>query len=211
MKKFAAILLCLVMVFSLTACSSEKDALVGSWEGSFDMTGIMNDAMTAGDPEMAQFVAISDFTLNYTITFGEDDTYSMSADRTVLEATFARAMEEVKTGLYTYVEYLLEQEGVEMSVEEFLTASNMSIDEMMAEAFSEEYINEMVDSIAMKGTFDAKDGKLFLSESYDTVPDPEYYEYYTLEGDTLTIDQGSAQETGEFESLIYPMVLTKVG
>jgi len=210
MKRVLSATLCLLMVLSLAACSSEKDALVGSWQGEYDMASILNESMTAGDPEMAQFLNVSRFSLNYTITFGEDGSYQMSVDRKALEEAFWQAMEEIETGIYDYFAYFLDSEGIEMDVESFLALGNTSVDEMLAESFTEDYLDEIVLSMAMSGNFDARDGKLFLSDGPETSPDPEYFEYYTLEGDTLTIDRGSAQEVTEFDALIYPMVLTRM-
>lgn len=212
MKKTMAMLLCVLLAFSvmLTGCANEKDALIGTWRGSVDLVQFLNEGLSSVDPELGEYLRVSEFKMVYNLTFNEDGTYTMGADRDAVREAFDAVMKEMEVGLTEYLEYILNAQGLDMSVEEFMALSGLSMDALMEEAFTEDMMEEIASSMDMQGKFDAKDGKLYMSESLDTVPDTNVFEYYKLEGVTLTIDEGTQGEDRELMEFIYPMVLTKV-
>ena len=237
MKKAAALLLVLAMVFSLCACG--KSELVGTWQGRLDMTEQVRqevdqtmaqmESLVSGDRELPQMSDYLDnIILTYTIAFNEDGTYISEVDQAGIDAM----AETMKVGLADYVRQLffvllcetLEQMGVTQelnSVEELETFLGISMDEAISESLGmtlDEYMDMMVDegfqeSIASEGlsgvgNFKNKDGKLYMSDGLDYQVDPAYYETYELDGDTLTINVGTA--TVEGNESFYPLVLHKV-
>lgn len=213
MKKKLVSILCIVMLFALvlSGCSNEKDALIGEWEGKLDVTDYINDILVAEDELMGQYVEIRDFSIIYTISFNEDDTYSLDVDKRAFDDTVDNMIDDVVAGLMDYLEDMIEAEGLNMTVDELMELSGISMDALLEESFPADSFDEIVEALEMEGYFDVDDGKLLLSESLSTKPDPNVYERYTLEGDTLTIDEGTA-EVEEIDGFdVYPMVLKKIG
>ena len=239
MKKAAALLLVLAMVFSLCACG--KSELVGTWEGRVDMTEL---ALSEVDEAMAQLGSslsggrelplvtdyVESLTIRYTMVFNEDGTYSTQVTQEDIDAM----AETMKTGFGGYLRQLyfvllcetLYQMGVtqEMNtVEDLENFLGLTMDEAIYEALGmdmEEYIDVLVDEsfsasispedLSSSGNFKNKDGKLYLSDGLEYQVDPAYYDLYELEGDTLTLNFGTAPEGDEESELFYPLVLHKV-
>ena len=210
MRKNIAMLLCLVMVLSvaLCGCSSEADALVGTWTATIDLADALNEELAA-DEEIGPYIQVSSFSLVYTMTFTSEDTYSMTVDETALSGEFEAMKAEVEAGLYSYLDAMIEAEGLSMTADELLALSNMSMADLLDEALSEDMITGLVDELNMEGNFEAKDGKLFLSDGLEYSVDQTMYELYTLAGSTLTIDAGTASGADEMSQYIFPMVFTK--
>ena len=93
----------------------------------------------------------------------------------------------MKSGVITYFEDFLEQQAAEnditveefleamevSSVEEFLTANGMDLDDM----FDTELLLSAFDAVESSGTYEAKDGELRLTSSADNSIDIESYEF----------------------------------
>ena len=214
MKKRLVSVLCIVLLVTLvlSGCGkSEKDALIGKWNGVMDATDYLNQVMGAEDPVVGQYMQVSDFSIRYVITFNEDDTYSLKVDRAAFDVTVDNLMDEIEAGVMAYLEDEIKNAGLDMTVDELLEASGISIDALMEESFPDGVFDDVIESMEMEGKFKVDDGKLMLSESLSTIPDPAVYERYTLDGDKLTIEQGTA-EVDEVEGFnVYPMVLKKAG
>lgn len=214
MKKRIAMVLCLVMALSAVLCgcgASEKDALIGSWTGTMDLAEAVNAGFVEGlgtdAADMAEYLTIENLNVTMTMTFNEDDTYSLVVDEAALEEAMLGMMDEIAAGMVEYFEALLEAEGLDMTVEELLAYSGMSIDTLSEELYAAVATEDMFGDLNSEGNFKVSDGKLYLSDGLDYAVDETIYELYTVEGNTLTIDKGTA--TDEYEDYIYPMVFTK--
>ena len=94
MRKSAAFVVSLSLLCAiLLACSGcggdkDKESLVGEWETTLDLTDMMNDEMKAGmggDEELMSYFTLSDFTVTLTLTFRDDDSYTLAADQASME------------------------------------------------------------------------------------------------------------------------------
>lgn len=213
MKKRIALLLCLVLALSafLCGCGSEKDALIGSWTGDMDLTEAVNSAIVEGlgaeDADMAEYLTVDELKITMTMTFNKDDTYSLVVDEAAMEAAMRGMMDDMAAGMVEYFEVLLEAEGLDMTVEELLAYSGLSVETLAEEMYNSMGAEDMFSDLNSEGNFKVSEGKLFLSDGLDYAVDLAIYETYTVENNTLTIDKGTA--TDDYEDYIYPMVFTK--
>ena len=208
-KRISLILiLMLVLMMSLTGCAAEKDKLLGTWKGSFDLSDAINTEITAQDEELGKYLTLEGFTIEITVTFNKDDTYSMSADNSQADVLMESLLTQMEEGLKLYFEDMLKAEGINMSIDEFLAAMGISISDLLKESLPDNLMTEMLTELERSGKFAVDDGKIFLSESLDSEVDKSIYEIYTIEGNTLTIDAGTALSEDELN--IYPMVFQKV-
>lgn len=210
-KRIISVVLMLAMLLCLTACSGgDEKKLVGTWESRMDLADQINTEM-ALDEMSAQYLEFDSFELLVCMKFNSDGTYSMYADLDSAEAALEDARAHLADGMVEYLEMLmLEQMGIEMSAEDILAASNMTMDDMIAEILPDSMAQELVDEIAQEGNFEARDGKLYTSAGLAYAVDPEIYETYVLNGSTLTIT-GFVGEGSEDSVNVYPMVFNKVG
>lgn len=213
MKKLRSIVMVVVLVLLLGGCgASEKDALVGAWKAELDLTDIFNTSMTRVSAEdMAEYLKVEAFSVAVTLTFREDDTYSMKVDEAALNETMQNIRSDIQAGMERYLVDLVAAEGVEMSLEEILTLSGLSMSDLMDEIITPELTASVVENINAQGKFEAEGGKLYLSAGLQFAVDKNIYEPYRMEGTTLTLlEIVSDEAVDNFTSAMYPMIFQKI-
>lgn len=199
MKKWIALLLSLVLAIGMLAgCGNSKgDSIVGTWEAEVDFAEFLTESMASELGEMASYFEFKDLTLKLVLTFDEDGAYTLSGDKASAEKLFDKLIEQLKPGMVSYLEDQLKAAGAEMSVEDMLAASGMTIDSLMEQSFSDDMIDEMIAEMESDGEYEIKDGMLYL--------DGDECEY-ELKGDSLTIDT----DDGGDVAFMFPLKLKKV-
>ena len=208
-KRIVSVVLLLAMLLALTACGGgDADKLVGTWKCEMDLAEQINAEMGL-DAETAEYLNFDSFEIVVFMEFNKDGTYSMYADMDALEESLDAAVADFSDGMAQYLEAMIyAQTGVEMTAEEILAASGMTMDDMMAEAFPDDMAEDIAEGMTMEGKFEAKDGKLFTSAGMDYNVDPEVYETYELDGNTLTIT-GYVGDDADDVFGVYPLVFKK--
>jgi hypothetical protein len=191
--------------------NGDKAKLVGKWKCEKNMAKFFNDGIASGDPSLAEYIALDDFTIVVYMEFYEDDTYAIYADEDSVEDAIELMKEELVEDLSRYLEEtILESTGLSLPVEQILEMAGLTMDGLMAEIVTDELVDEMVDGIASKGKFKAEDGKLFTSAGLEYEVDPAVYETYTLEDDVLTLLEYVGGEEDAPDEAVYPMVFKKL-
>ena len=216
MKKYlfsalAALLLISVLI-GMTGCSSEADALVGSWEGEVNYARYFNEGIVvAAGEELAQYWMVEDFSLTLVMTFRADGTYSMTVDQIKLEDTIANLKTKLTKGLTDYMRDLIEASGSEMTVDEFMSTLDISVDELIDQTLGDQMINAMVADCTFEGNYEVKDGKLYTSAGLDFSIDKNVYEVYEITQNTLTLmSLVSSGDTARLDAELYPITLIRV-
>jgi predicted small secreted protein len=189
-----------------SAGAAQEITVVGSWSAEIDMTQFINDSM-GQDSEMAQFLTLENIKVRYNAEFKEDGTYAMSGDLASAQAVIESVKEQMKPALYSYFEYMIKQEGMDMTVDELLKSSGMTMDELvdsMDEALTPE---SLISGMEMAGNYLYEDGKLAMSSSPEEKADMKDYESVTLTADTLTFT-GENMDVSGFAGL-YPIVFQR--
>lgn len=215
MKKTITTVLAVVMVFAMmtmfTGCGNDNSTLIGTWKADVNLASTVNKNL--GDlGEMAEYLTLENFNVTMVLTFKSDDTFHMTIDEASVETAFSGLMEDLEAGVMRMMEDELAELGLDMTVEEMLAASGMSIDSLMEEAFAaldqEELIKSVVEESTSEGKFLAKDGKLCMSAGLEYNVDPACYEVYTLQDDTLTLVENVGDDTMDLTDM-YPLVFKK--
>ena len=212
MKKNVMRLLCLIMtlsmLFLLGGCgATDAEKLVGTWNATVDLTDLLNEEITTGDETMDAYFKISDFTLVVTLTFNADGTYTMGVDENSLNTAMELVLADIKDGMYEYFEDVLAEAGLEMTVDELLEQSDVDLDALMDEAFSNAMGDEVLEGLSSSGNYEARDSKLYLSDGVEYAIDEEIYDTYTLDGKVLTFLEASYDNT---MTELYPLTFEKV-
>lgn len=212
-KRILALVLALVLVLCLTACSGGGDSkkFVGKWCYALDLTDMMNSSLAAElDPTMAPYLTIQNCSVNVYAQFNEDGTYSMYVEERELTDTMDKLVADVVDGMGEYlVDYVYQETGMEMTLEEILEMLGMSMDDLTAGFDMSDVIDEMIAGVRQEGNYEAKDGKLFTSKGLNYDIDPNVYETYELGDNTITITGFVGGEAPEFN--VYPMEFYKIG
>ena len=228
MKKLIALMLALLMTFSLVGCSSGPE-LLGTYEGTFDITELIitefDNSTGLNDPSISLDNYMDKFEIKVIFEFKEDGTYVQKLDSASLNAS----METLKSATLLFMDdlmlkTLIEQlapYGYDLQTKEDVAALlGTSWDGIFSQTMgmsAEEFISELIDGLAAElmaeetlaeGKYKAEDGKLYTSLSVDEDYLEEAYETYEIDGNTVTITGGVNVE--ENELLSYPIVLKKI-
>ena len=213
MKKVLCILLvlalCAAMLTAFTGCGNEADKLVGTWKAEVDLAAMINEELAA-DPALAEHFNISSFCVTLTMTFNEDGTYASGIDGDSVMAAMEGLIADLETGIYAMFEAELEAAGLDMSVEDLMALSGVSMDDVLGEmtyTLESGLVEQVVAESAMEGNYEVKGDKLFQSEGMEYAIDPAVYEVFELDGNTLTLVEYVGDDTGISE--VYPITFTK--
>ncbi len=215
MKKRIAMILALVIVASLAlvGCGkggNDKDALVGTWSGKVDITGIFNDEIMASLGSDAEGLeGYKDLAMTINLDLKADDTYTMAMD----EAGTTELMESIKAQtkdiLLAYMEKMIKDMGVDMTVEEAMEAAGISVDELLDAMFGADGLDAADLMEEISGKYMVKGGEIYLGEGSDepedVIPNP-----YKLDGNKLTIEADKLSDGDEVAEFMFPLVLEKV-
>lgn len=208
MKKTIALLLAMVMLTGLLAGCGGDNAIVGTWEVKLELVEQMQKEID--ELGMGDYLSLDSYSAVLRFTFNDDGTYSYEADRGSLEQSLEGMKQALRDGLIAYADEMIAEQGLEgVTAEEVYEATGTSLDELIDQAYTEEDLDGVVEDLSAEGNYKTKDGKLYLSDGLDHIPDDEIYYNYTIEGDTLTLVDGVGEDE-EFSGM-FPMILKKIG
>ena len=211
-RTVVSVLVIASMAFGLASCggSGDKEKFVGTWNTNVDLTDFVNEQVQAGldavGADAAEYFNLGEFGFMLDFTFNSDDTYSIAVDEDSLNSSVESVKNSFKDGFTAYVENMITTTGVDMTVDEMLALSGTSMDEVVDAGFSDEIINGMIEEFEINGKWDARDGKLYTSESVNADIDESSYDLYEINGDSikLSLPEGQEDELG-----VFPLVLKK--
>lgn len=209
-NRWLALLLTLLLVFSLSGCGAKKEevanVLIGSWSMECDFSESMSAEMS---PEFAGMETT--FKVKVIFTFAEDSTFKMYVDR----EAFAESVNGWLDDFATY--------GTELMYTEFegkgLTRADAAL------IFEEEYgcgiteylydtakaqldLDSMMNEMMSEGVYETEDDRLYMTTG--NAVDENQYVIFTVEGNTLTLNLPEGAETeAAIPGAEYPFVLTK--
>ena len=229
-KKFAALLLALLMMLTLCACGGKKNELLGTWTGEMDMASTLIETVDAGlGVEMPEYQLqsfgdyLGKLPLRVTLELKEDGTYLQYMDEASVEEAKQRVFDSTMQFYYdifpVVINAELQKSGLDVdvsTVEKLEEVLGMDFDELIEQTLGmdmESYVHSVLaedsfDSLLEKeeGKYKVEEGKLFLSSGLDYDVDPESYHPYTLKDGVLTLEVNTTIED-EAEKKIYPITL----
>ena len=161
MKKTVAVVLCGMLLLSMLAGCVEKDPLVGTWEGELDFSPMVNATMVSTGTNMEKYFTFTDLTVKVTMTFQEDKRCTLSIDRDGFDAMLEKLKSQVSTGIVGVLEDLLEGNGAEMTVQEYLDLSGMDLDMLIDSTLNVVITEQTLKELELEGLYQTEEGKLF--------------------------------------------------
>lgn len=204
LTKLIATLMAMVLLLSLCGCGDESKKVVGKWAYDIDLQDMIMEEM--GSEEFADFKS----TLPVTLYFDFQDGGKL--ELTIDEDAFLDAYDNWLGDFCSFAADYLYQTGADsgMTKEDVDSmfggnAEDYFRDMMNQEVNAEDLVKEMKNS----GVWEAKGGKLYISEG-DKI-EANTYDNYKIDGDTmtLTLPEGAKQEE-LIPGMEYPITLKKV-
>ena len=156
MKKLFAVLLTLAMLLGLAACGTSggngggEVTIVGTWEGTMDMTAAMAAATQMEFDEPLK--------MGMTFTFNEDGTYSTTVDKDSLK-------DMMDTLVDVMIELIVSMSGdPDMDLEAELAKEGMTMAEFKEQLMGEMNIEDMLGETDETGYYKYEDGKFYTAE-----------------------------------------------
>lgn len=216
LKRSAAILLAVLCVLSLTACSvlnsitgifGGDSSIVGTWKYPLSMKSVMEQmAESAEDEEAAMYDvmagAMDGVNFDLYFEFDAEGNYNYYTD----EESGKQAVEKMKENLIAVLPDLFEAMGVEKSDYESYLTSMGTTEEELAASLAESLDSSDFTDLSGSGTYKTEDGKLFMDDDSDN--------YITIElkdGKLIfTGFVGDADSIEDFPEWLFPMTFSKV-
>ena len=202
--------LCTVLGVIGAIISNDTSRFYGNWTATYDYSDVLNEALKSSDEETASFVNIEDFTFDFKFEFNDDNTYKLYIDEASIDESYNKFCEEYKKGFKKYLNSILDDRDINVSVDEFISMTGIDLDEKIAEVLDKEKFKEGFKDFGGNGNFKADNGKLFLSDSKEHLVDEEVYEEYFFEDDNMFTLLDSSELTDDtLEEHIYPLTFVK--
>ena len=197
MKKLFAILLTLAMLLGLAACGSSggngggKVTIVGTWEGSVDISSAMGTLLQT---ELDTSLPIS-----MTLTFKEDGTYTSAIDEDSIENMMDSMVDLA-------IEMAIAMSGdPDMDLEAELAKEGMTMEDFKEQLMGEMNIEDMLGETETSGYYKHEDGKLYMvdeKEDLEEAIEENECTIITLTANKLTMVD--AEQDGEKMSEVMP-------
>ena len=221
MKRTISALLVLVMLLScslsLTGCNSAQKKIIGTWQADINYASAINAGISSvkDADKMAKYIEFDEFMLKTTFTFFADGTYQVELDSLSVFNAVHGIRDHVAAGMLQYIKDLIQQQGLSMSVNEYLAKIGLDRFSLGESIITDRALSEMADSLSKgsTGLYRVKDGKLYVTTDTNTELTEDNYDTFTIDGDTLTLHECHCQQEAGFENIsqtIYPIVLNRV-
>ena len=181
----------LLMLLVLGSCGGSSPTLTGEWKAELDLADTFNEAFANYSEGDANSVLLrsGSFPITLQANFREDGTYTMTLDRDSVDAALMQLRRDLSPAVEARIRGELQAAGSDMTVEEYLASSNLSLNDLMNDLISVGLSEDLAAELESQGTYTARDGVLRLvpdARSDGSVPDP-MEDTYTLEGGLLTL------------------------
>lgn len=227
MRKAAALLMVLAMVFALAGCG--KSDVVGTWQADLDMTDLLAESVDAamGDMDISFRDYVDAFNVRIITEFKEDGTYVQTADEAAFNAVMAALRPAIIEFYYDYLVYAFAESFAQMGATEDLSSREaleafmgMNLDEAIQETMNmsmEDVVDMVLSELTLEnltggeavaeGKYKTSGGKLYMSAGLDYNVDPSCYEKYEIKDGVMTITEGEGMTEEHFS---YPYTMVKI-
>lgn len=205
--------LCLIvsLVLTLSACGDGGN-FIGKWKTTVDLSELINTSIATEDAEMAKYLRVDGFAVDWSFTFNKDGTYASETDDASAEKATENLRKSLEDGMYNYLKSVIQDRGAGISVEEALEASGQSMEQLMDEMMESFDMDAILADMNVKGKFLAEKGVLYTSRNLNEDVDRLTGDYYKFDGKKLVLTgpMGTDGDADESMNAIYPITFEKV-
>lgn len=194
---------------NITITGIATESIIGTWASTVDFTEMLKASMAA-DPTVAEFFSFSSFVLDITITFDAEGVCTLTIDEESAKVALETIAQEMLDGMLKMIDELLKQQGVDMTAEDYLAATGMSMDDLREQLSAELDVEDMIDELSQENTYEIRDGKLYIADADGNMTE-EDASSFTLADGVLTIEASEEAAEEEAAAYMFPLVLNRVG
>lgn len=195
---------------NITLSGTATESIVGTWAGTADFTEMFAKEFAA-DPATAEYFTVSSFKLDLTMEFDAEGICTLTVDEESAKAAMDTLAKELVDGMVKMLDDMLKQQGVNMSTEDYLTLSGITLEDLTAQLTSEMQVEDMLKELENKSNYHLQDGKLWISDDLDSQADADDACPYTLAEGVLTIEAPAEAAEEDAAAYLFPLVLNRVG
>ena len=202
------IVLTVSMVLSLGGCF-RKNPFLGRWEAEMDFTEVYNNSL--GDVEAAKYLKLDELEFKVIYTFDKDGTYKTEPDILECNETIREVKARLRKGMEEYLKAEAAKQGIAyMGVDEILSYSNTTMDEMMETMYKEAKFENIVETLKCEGKYTVVGNKLSTTESLDQeIKDGGYELFEVIDDDEIKLTIPEDEVPDELIG-VYPIILEKI-
>lgn len=190
MKRMGALLLALLLAWSLTACGSQANQLPGSWELRYDVAAQADESFARGFG--AELHTEAPLELVWALTLQEDGSFRLELDREETERSIQSYLQVLQPTLVEFVyQSMAELDMSRQEVDEAMAAEDTTVEQYVAGALSSTDLMEELLGFgdgSRSGYYRLRSGSLELSET------PDFAECDSV---TCRVDEDSMSWSGE--------------
>ena len=149
-------------------------------------------------------------TMSVVMTFTEEGETTLAIDKDSVNDLMDSLLEQMKGGMNTMLQDLLDSYQIDMTVDEYLQASGTTLDELLEDSMDTAMSDDLFEELEQEGYYSIEDGLLFIADEKDEKMADDEANPYTIEDGVLTIEVSEEDEDAEYASFMFPMVLTRV-
>lgn len=190
----------------ITIGAEVQESLIGTWTGSIDITDFLNAKMEAAGA--GAYFQFADLALKVTMTFTDDGTCTLAVDEAAIPALTDSIKEQMMGGVEKLLKEQLAANNIDMTVEEALAQSGMTMEEVVEQAAENAQLTNAFSGIEKETRYLAKAGLLYMDEDPESLPDSGASPYKLSNG-TLTIRVSQDDEDSEYAPVAFPLVLKR--
>lgn len=191
----------------LAISGTATESIIGKWEAAtHDVTAMLNDYVTKADPSTAKYFNFTNLTLDITMEFTAEGTCKIEPSQDSSTAFIQAVTEGTIAGMNKMLEDMLASQNINLTVEQFLAFTGVSMEDMIKEAMRSVKPEEMLGELTGTSNYKVEDGKLYTSENAAST-DYKDVNPYTVKDGVLTIE-GILGDSEQAEALKYFFPLT---
>lgn len=230
LSKLLALLLALVMVFSLAACGADgedkentddtgsavvdnndekqepsaEEMIAGEWQSRFDLSDAMNLMMAASMGDIS-LIPNTEVYMDLTFKFADEKfVMTMAVDQDSIEAYMAALADNMVDYMYTaYEAQGVTKDVLDAQIEDAYGMTMKEYVNAMMEESLEGALDEMnYEAEAVYYRVDAESGRIYVAEEKSNLEDSKEYMEYTVTQDALTVTNFVEENAEETVSLL---------
>lgn len=204
----AALLLCAVMLLTLTSClNAESKKFIGTWESEFDIAEYINAAISETMGEYAEYYHTDSLVMVLRISYYDDGMYIMTVDSELFAKECAKLVPAFTEGVRKTYEDIAGDRAT--TAEALLAEVGKTYDEIARDTVSALNAEGMADVMKRAGKFKADGERLYMSGNINEAIGSSY-ETYRFTDDGGLILTGYVGDNTDGNPFTYPMEFTKV-
>lgn len=190
-------LLAVSVLVVLSGCGgsgdSDREKFIGRWKYTLDMTDDVNEVISQGAGDAAEYINIKSFEIDVLFTFNDDGTYYAAADEDSYKIATDNLKNDMIDSMTRYLEDIIAGMGVSETVDGLLAGRGTTMEDIIDGTMSPEMLDGILESTQSSGNWKTEKGILYLSDTLAEDADTGEGEAYEITSAGIEIKDESGK------------------